>query len=127
MWMFLLAGAPTKLRTPFQRRLTAANYRYFMRGANEKAAPGDVQVQLPDQKKLAPYDQTLRRFECVPAALLSSNPARSLNSARLPQLTPHDPHSMAFHSMPCRVSIVGHGISLLCEGLLGSLPAAEAA
>ncbi|CAK0783260.1 hypothetical protein CVIRNUC_006459 [Coccomyxa viridis] len=58
-----LPGAPTKVRTPFQRRLTAANYRYFMRGGNEKAAPGDVRVQPPDQKKLAPYDQMLRRFE----------------------------------------------------------------
>ena len=76
--MFPVTGAPRKLRTPFQRRLTAANYRYCIRGANDKAAPGDVRVQLPDQKKLAPYDQMLRRFECVPAALLSGNPAQSL-------------------------------------------------
>ena len=57
------AGAPTKQRTPYQRQLTAAHYRYFVRGGNEKAAPEDVQVQLPGQKKLAPYDQMLRRFE----------------------------------------------------------------
>lgn len=37
-----------------------------MRGGNEKAAPGDVEVQLPGQKKLAPYDLMLRRFEWVP-------------------------------------------------------------
>ena len=57
------AGAPTKQKVPYQRRLTAANYRYFVRGGNDKAAPGDVQVQLPGQKKLAAYDQMLRRFE----------------------------------------------------------------
>lgn len=59
----LYAGAPTKKKVPYQRTLTAANYRYFTRGGNEKAAPGDVQVQLPGQKKLAAYDQMLRRFE----------------------------------------------------------------
>ena len=75
-----VTGAPTKLRTPFQRRLTAANYRYFMRGANEKAAPGDVRVQLPDQKKLAPYDQMLRRFEYIPVALFCSNLAQPLHA-----------------------------------------------
>ena len=74
-------GAPTKQRTPFQRRLTAANYRYFMRGANEKAAPGDVRVQPPDQKKLAPYDQMLRRFECAPMTLLSSSLAKPLRTS----------------------------------------------
>ncbi len=57
------AGAPTKQKVPYQRRLTAANYRYFVRGGNEKAAPGDVQVQLPGPKKLSTYDQMLRRFE----------------------------------------------------------------
>ena len=57
------AGAPAKQKVSYQRRLTAANYRYFMRGGDEKAAPGDVQVQLPGQKKLAAYDQMLRRFE----------------------------------------------------------------
>ena len=77
---FLLSGAPTKLRTPIQRRLTAANYRYFMRGGSEKAAPGDVRVQPPDQKKLAPYDQMLRRFEYVPVALLSSSLANTLRA-----------------------------------------------
>ena len=80
MRKFLLTGAPTKVRTPFQRRLTAANYRYFMRGGNEKAASGDVRVQPPDQKKLAPYDQMLRRFEYVPMALLSSNLANPLRT-----------------------------------------------
>ena len=81
MRKFLLTGAPTKVRTPFQRRLTAANYRYFMRGGNEKAALGDVRVQLPDQKKLAPYDQMLRRFECVPMALLPSCLAKPLRTS----------------------------------------------
>ncbi len=57
------AGAPTKQKMPYQRRLTAAHHRYFVRGSNEKAAPGDVQVRLPGHKKLAPYDQMLRRFE----------------------------------------------------------------
>ena len=80
MCKYPLTGAPTKVRTPFQRRLTAANYRYFMRGGNEKAAPGDVRVQPPDQKKLAPYDQMLRRFECVPTTLLSSSLAKALHA-----------------------------------------------
>ena len=80
MCKFPFTGAPTKVRTPFQRRLTAANYRYFMRGGNEKAAPGDVRVQPPDQKKLAPYDQMLRRFECVPVALLTTKFAQSLRA-----------------------------------------------
>ena len=52
-----------KQKAPYQQRLTAVNYRYFIRGGNEKPAPGDVRVQLPGQKKLAAYDQMLRRFE----------------------------------------------------------------
>lgn len=43
-------------------RLTAANYRYFIRGQNSRAAADDYRVKARRQAKLAPYDKLLRQF-----------------------------------------------------------------
>ena len=45
--------------------LTAASYRYFVRGPTEKPGPDDVRVREPGMKRLAPYDHMLRKFQCV--------------------------------------------------------------
>lgn len=46
----------------YQPRLTAANYRYFIRGQNSRAAATDYRVRKQRQVKLQPYDKMLRQF-----------------------------------------------------------------
>ena len=45
-------------------RLNASNYRYFIRGQNEKAAAHDHRVVARRKAKLQPYDLMLRQFRC---------------------------------------------------------------
>ena len=45
-------------------RLNATNYRYFIRGQNEKAAAHDHRVVARRKAKLQPYDLMLRQFRC---------------------------------------------------------------
>jgi U3 small nucleolar RNA-associated protein 15 len=49
-------------RQPYRPRLTAASYRYFIRGQSEKAAAHDFQVSARRRANLAPYDRLLRKF-----------------------------------------------------------------
>jgi len=58
-------------------RLTAATYRYFIRGQNEKAAKSDYVVARQRKAKLAQYDRLLRRFrygDALDAALATRRP-----------------------------------------------------
>lgn len=58
-------------------RLTAANYRYFLRGQSAKAAEGDYRVAAQKKVQLAPYDHMLRKFryaDAVDAALVTGRP-----------------------------------------------------
>ncbi|KAK9812594.1 hypothetical protein WJX72_000068 [[Myrmecia] bisecta] len=71
-----VTGRPAK-RERYKPRLTAATYRYFLRGQNEKAAEGDFKVAARRRARLAPYDQFLRKFhyrEALDAALDSRQP-----------------------------------------------------
>ena len=43
----------------------AANFRYFMRGAGERAAAGDSVVAAQRSVRLKPYDRLLRQFKCA--------------------------------------------------------------
>eukprot|EP00879_Flechtneria_rotunda_P019276 GHRR01020243.1.p1 GENE.GHRR01020243.1~~GHRR01020243.1.p1 ORF type:complete len:421 (+),score=116.30 GHRR01020243.1:737-1999(+) len=68
------AAAAADRRRLRQPRLTAANYRYFLRGRSSKASAGDVVVAARRRAHLAPYDRALRQFRyryglrasCVP-------------------------------------------------------------
>ncbi|WIA16183.1 hypothetical protein OEZ85_012896 [Tetradesmus obliquus] len=53
------AAAQRRRRAP---RLTAANFRFFLRGRNAKAGSGDVVVAARRRVHLAPYDRALRAF-----------------------------------------------------------------
>lgn len=44
-------------------RLTAANFRYFIRGQNAKAGATDFQVLARRAAKLQDYDKSLRKFQ----------------------------------------------------------------
>lgn len=56
------AGAPQR-RVRYKPRLTAASYRYFLRGASEKAAADDYRVAARRRVRLAPFDRALRQFK----------------------------------------------------------------
>mmetsp|Transcript_5412 Transcript_5412/g.11948 ORF Transcript_5412/g.11948 Transcript_5412/m.11948 type:complete len:530 (-) Transcript_5412:1074-2663(-) len=52
---------PHKLR--HRPRLTAANFQYFIRGQNAKAAADDFKVAARRKARLQPYDKLLRQFK----------------------------------------------------------------
>ncbi|GIL86712.1 hypothetical protein Vretimale_19807 [Volvox reticuliferus] len=75
----VVPGAPglPKPERKYQRRLTAANYRYFIRGQSSRAAATDFRVLRQRQARLQPYDKLLRRFryrEALDAALATRQP-----------------------------------------------------
>mmetsp|Transcript_38583 Transcript_38583/g.109118 ORF Transcript_38583/g.109118 Transcript_38583/m.109118 type:complete len:511 (-) Transcript_38583:107-1639(-) len=58
-------------------RLTAANYRFFIRGQSEKASRGDFVIARRRKAKLAPFDRLLRRFhyrDALDTALATKRP-----------------------------------------------------
>jgi len=55
-------GAAPARRARYGPRLSAANYRYIVRGRSEKAAADDVRVAARRRARLAPYDRDLRQF-----------------------------------------------------------------
>ena len=57
-----VAGAAPAKRARYGSRLTAANYRYIVRGRSEKAAADDVHIAAQCRARLAPYDRDLRQF-----------------------------------------------------------------
>ncbi len=52
-------------RQRFEKRLTAANYKYFMRGQSSKVAAEDHMIAAQHGVRLAPYDSMLRQFRYV--------------------------------------------------------------
>lgn len=62
------AGAAAKPKKVWEQRLTAATYRYFVRGTTEKPSKDDVKISQPGMRRLAPYDHMLRHFQCVSVA-----------------------------------------------------------
>lgn len=61
------AGDERVYRRPaYVPRLTAANFRYFIRGQNARAAAEDYRVKARRKARLAPYDKLLRQFRCAP-------------------------------------------------------------
>lgn len=60
------AGAAPPKRARYGPRLTAANYRYIVRGRSEKAAADDVRIAAQRRARLAPYDRDLRQFRRGP-------------------------------------------------------------
>jgi hypothetical protein len=54
------AAAGRRHRQP--PRLTASNFRFFLRGRSSKASAGDVVVSARRRANLAPYDRALRAF-----------------------------------------------------------------
>lgn len=67
------AAAAARRRTP--QRLTAANFKYFLRGRTSKAAAGDIVVAARRRVHLAPYDRALRafRYRWVPPAVAGND------------------------------------------------------
>ena len=59
-------GAAPARRVRYGPRLSAANYRYIVRGRSEKAAADDVRVAARRRARLAPYDRDLRQFRRGP-------------------------------------------------------------
>lgn len=72
----LTGGRPArKLR--YKPQLTAASYRYFIRGQSDKAAATDFKVAKQKRVRLKPYDKLLKSFqyrEALDAALAGSRP-----------------------------------------------------
>lgn len=67
------SGRATR-RTP---RLTAANFRFFLRGRNAKAGAADTVIAARRRVHLAPYDRSLRAFryrDALDAALATREP-----------------------------------------------------
>ena len=56
---------PSKRERSYAPRLTAASYKYFVRGMNVKATENDVVVQARRRANLKPYDKLLKAFRCV--------------------------------------------------------------
>lgn len=78
------AGAAPPKRARYGPRLTAANYRYIVRGRSEKAAADDVRIAAQRRARLAPYDRDLRQFRHALTALLaifSASHVKSLHMA----------------------------------------------
>ena len=71
------AGAADEQKRRYTPRLDATNYRYFARGASERAAAGDHVIVAQKQAALQPYDRLLKRFhyrDALDAALATNNP-----------------------------------------------------
>ena len=71
------AGAAEEQKRQYVPRLDASNYRYFVRGASERAAAGDHVIAAQKQAALQPYDRLLKRFhyrDALDAGLATNNP-----------------------------------------------------
>lgn len=61
----------------YQRKLTAASYKYFVRGQNAAAAQEDVLIAKQKEAALASFDRLLRKFryrEALDAAIATKRP-----------------------------------------------------
>ncbi len=77
------AAAAPAARQRYAPKLTAASFRYFIRGQSAKAAASDYVVAARRKVKLAEYDRLLRRFryrEALDAALATRRPEVSFSS-----------------------------------------------
>ncbi|KQK20321.1 protein SLOW WALKER 1 [Brachypodium distachyon] len=62
---------------PEKKVLRSGNYRYFLRGQNEKPREGDFVIEKPKKVKFAEHDKLLRKFmhkEALVSALAKNNP-----------------------------------------------------
>lgn len=67
------AGGQQRRRAP---RLTAANFRFFLRGRNARASDGDVVIAARRRAHLQPYDRALRAFRYRWVVLFSACASR---------------------------------------------------
>lgn len=71
------SGGGGNRREKYKPRLTAASYRYFIRGQSSKAAADDLVVAKKKKAALGQYDRLLRKFqyrEALDAALATRRP-----------------------------------------------------
>ena len=69
----IVGAARARRRAP----LTAANYKYFLRGQSARAGADDYRVRARRRVRLAPFDRALRKFlyrDALDAALGSGKP-----------------------------------------------------
>ena len=93
------AGGDRQLKRPRQNelRLTAANYKYFIRGQNSKPTTNDAVISAQRHQRLQPYDKHLKSFRCKICAARerlcyaagSAQPATCLGHAADPALLTH--------------------------------------
>lgn len=57
--------SPARCARRYRPRLTAASYRFFVRGQSARAAAGDYVVAARKRAALAQYDRLLRKFRWV--------------------------------------------------------------
>ena len=82
--------------------LTAANYKYFLRGQSAPAGPDDYRVRARRRVKLAPFDRALRKFlyrEALDAALGSGKP--EVVASVLQELTARSGLNAALGALAC--------------------------
>ena len=83
--------------------LTAANYRYFLRGQSAPASADDYRVRAQRRVRLAPFDRALRKFlyrDALDAALGSGKP--EVVASVLQELTTRSGLNAALGAFPCR-------------------------
>ena len=97
----IIAGAArARRRAP----LTAANYRYFLRGQSLPPSADDYRVRAQRRVRLAPFDRALRKFlyrDALDAALVSGKP--EVVTSMLQELTTRSGLNAALdpsHTMP---------------------------
>lgn len=73
----LVAGGRPARKVRYRPQLTAASYRYFIRGQSDKAAAADFKVAKQKRIQLKLYDKLLKSFqyrEALDAALADARP-----------------------------------------------------
>ena len=77
MYGVIVAGGRPPRTVRYKPQLTAASYRYFIRGQSDKAAAADFKVAKQKRVRLKPYDKLLKSFqyrEALDAALAGARP-----------------------------------------------------
>ena len=72
-----VAGGRPPKKQRYKPQLTAASYRYFLRGQSDKAAAADFKVAKQKRIQLKPYDKLLKSFqyrEALDAAVATGRP-----------------------------------------------------
>ncbi len=122
----IVGAARARRRAP----LTAANYKYFLRGQSAPAGADDYRVRARRRVRLAPFDRALRKFlyrDALDAALGSAKP--EVVASVLQELTARSGLNAALgvrQRLPPRLfSRPEHPICLLMSSLaIGHIPSA---